>query len=190
MWRALKPTTVCDEHTDFLGAFRSSCTPRRDERERRTKLRGPLSRELAGDQPENWRVTTRELAGRYMFKLGPRRLLVRGPWYAVRSAVFHVMMEVFVTSAASSFLSLWYCTSSLYSGQLLHGNEFAEKDYVFSTFEESHFARLRFDIWETRGGGFNLESRGYGFKVACAVECQRTYGFRALRLRAWLVHHR
>ena len=38
------------------------------------------TRELAGDQPEHWQVAV--------------RTAVRGPWYAVRTAVLHAMLEV------------------------------------------------------------------------------------------------
>ena len=66
VWRALEPTTVCDEHTEFLGALRPPCISSRDERERRTKLRRQhprATRELAtnprtgGHLPENWRAS-------------------------------------------------------------------------------------------------------------------------------------
>ena len=58
---------------------------------------------------------------------------------------------------------------------------------TFFSRSKNHTGRLRCHLLETRGGGFNLESGGYGFKVAYAVECQRAYTFRVLRLRAWLL---
>ena len=43
-------------------------------------VRHPAGDQPEGDQPENWRV--------------PRRLLVRGPWYAVRTAVCYVVLAM------------------------------------------------------------------------------------------------
>ena len=79
MWRALEPKTVCDEHTDFLGALRPPLhlndeqdkVVRANPRATNPRTGGRPTRDLAGDQPETWRATdprtggrpTRELAG-------------------------------------------------------------------------------------------------------------------------------
>ena len=49
----------------------------------------------AGDQPENWRATNPRTGGR---PTRDRRLLVRGPCYAVRTAVLYAMLGVCFSS--------------------------------------------------------------------------------------------
>ena len=56
---------------------------------------GRPTRELAGVQPENWRATNPRTGGHQPENWQVRRpLLVRGPLYAVRTAVRYVVLEV------------------------------------------------------------------------------------------------